>query len=147
MGDEAAAVEKIKLWLKEMTNYEEEIQNLDDDDDGADADDADPAPNDVINNDADVGNIVEAIVDNVRISADQFFNDEIFSGVVGSLTFGNRNYFVGEFSGSVFDREGILTRFDENGLKTTGTWKNGLLEVRQRFVTGCLEISPRPNLI
>ena len=144
MGDEAAAVEKIKLWLKEMTNYEEEIQNLDDDD--ADADDADPTPNDFINNDADLGNIVEAIVDNVRISADQFFNDEIFSGVVGSLTFGNRNYFVGEFSGSVLDREGILTRFDENGLKTTGTWKNGLLEVRLRFVTGCLEISPRPNL-
>ena len=149
MSDEA--VEIIKRWLKEMTDYEEDNQDNNDDSDNntikannavdaitpdAAADynyDADISvmPHDVINNDTNVDNITDARINDVPISAARFFDEEIFTGT-GSLGFVSGNYFVGEFSGSVMNREGVLTRVNENGLKTTGTWKNGLLEVRLR---------------
>ena len=150
MSDEA--VEIIKRWLKEMTDYEEDNQDNNDDSDSntikannavdaitpdaaADDDNYDEdisvTPHDVINNDTNVDNIVDARINDVPISAEQFFDEEIFTGT-GSLSFVSGNYFVGEFSGSVMNREGVLTRVNENGLKTTGTWKNGLLEVRLR---------------
>jgi len=120
MSEEASRL--IKNWLREMAELKEaEDLNLENFD-------STMKPCDVINNDK---NISEVRIKNVPVSTDQFSNKKVLTGD-GVLTFSNGDYFEGEFFGSVGHRSGVLTRVAENGLKTTATWKNGLIQVNKK---------------
>jgi hypothetical protein len=97
---------------------------------------------DVINNDAEEKFISDVRIKNVAVSPDQFFDETVLNGD-GYLTFSNGDYFVGEFFGSVSDREGILTKIRQNSLKTFATWKNGLLEVSEGRTTVVVNTAAR----
>ena len=119
----------IKNWIQEMTNLDE-IENL-----NLENFDSTLKPGDVINNDSDDDKkVFEIRIKNVPISRDQFLsNQKVLTGA-GSLTFSNGDYFAGEFFGSPSDRSGVMTRIGENGLRTTATWKNGLIQVNRIFM-------------
>ncbi len=118
MSDDA--VIQIKEWLQQMANVENDECDFDENFDENSVDknvESDEEPT-----------ITEVRINNVNISAEDFC-DVIKCQGEGSLTLSNGDYFVGEFFGSVFDREGTLTKLKDAFTKTSGRWKNGLLEV------------------
>ena len=85
-------------------------------------------PIDKENNDSCEKFIKEVYIKHVQLSVDQYFDPNVCRDE-GSVLFCNRDYFVGQFFGSVQDRAGILTRLSQGLLKSFGSWANGLLKV------------------
>ena len=117
MSDEA--VIQIKEWLEQMALVESDESDLENFDENSVDKNVDSA---------EEPTIAEVRIKNVEILPEEFC-DVIRCQGEGSLTFSNGDYFVGEFFGSVFDREGTLTKLKEGFTKTSGRWKHGLLEV------------------
>ena len=111
----------IALWLQEMTIVSSQNIALENCDEQL-------TPVDKENNDCCDKFVTEVYIDNLQLSVDEYYDSDVCRGE-GSLTFSNRDYFVGQFFGSVRDRAGILTRLNQGSLKTFGSWRNGLLEV------------------
>ncbi len=120
------AVIQIKEWLEQMAKVECDFENFDKNSVDENVVDENVVDKNVYSDEE--LQIVEVRIKNVNISAEGFC-DVIKCQGEGSLTFSNGEYFVGEFFGSVFDREGTLTKLKDGFTKTSGNWKNGLLEV------------------